>query len=197
MSATSGGRENSGGRVIIGCMENRLEYATLGGGCFWCLEAVYQEVAGVVGVVSGYAGGEVPDPTYQQVCLGATGHAEVVQITFDPQVVSYRHLLDIFFTIHDPTTLNRQGADIGSQYRSVIFCHSSAQQQIAEETVAELGQAAAWPDPIVTEILPLTKFYPAESYHQNYYRNNPWQPYCLMVVRPKVSKFRSKFGDQP
>lgn len=170
-----------------------LEQATLGGGCFWCLEAVYQELEGVTRVVSGYSGGHVDNPTYQQVCLEVTGHAEVVQITFDPLVVSFEKILEVFFTIHDPTTPNRQGADSGTQYRSVIFCHDEAQESIAKRFIDDLSKSGNWKDPIVTEVLPLTKFYPAEGYHQNYYRSNPFQPYCMMVVRPKVSKFREKF----
>lgn len=179
---------------MISDMNERTEYATLGGGCFWCLEAVYQQVDGVTEVVSGYAGGEVANPTYQAVCLGTTGHAEVVRIAFNPGVVSYRHLLDVFFTIHDPTTPNRQGGDSGTQYRSAIFFESPEQRETAELTIAELSASGEWPDPIVTEVEPLTRFWPAEEYHQNYYRRNPWQPYCLMVVRPKVGKYHAKFG---
>ena len=175
-------------------MSNNLHIATLGGGCFWCLEAVFQEVEGVRRVVSGYAGGHVDNPTYQQVCLELTGHAEVVQITFDPQIVSFGQLLEIFFTIHDPTTLNRQGADQGSQYRSAIYYHSEEQRDVANATIERLTRDGVWAQPIVTEVAPLAKFYPAEGYHQNYYRNNPVQPYCLMVVRPKVAKYREKFG---
>ena len=174
-------------------MSNNLHIATLGGGCFWCLEAVFQEVEGVRQVVSGYAGGHVDNPTYQQVCLELTGHAEVVQITFDPQIVSFGQLLEIFFTIHDPTTLNRQGADQGSQYRSAIYYHSEEQRDVANATIKRLTRDGVWAQPIVTEVAPLAKFYPAEGYHQNYYRNNPVQPYCLMVVRPKVAKYREKF----
>ena len=175
-------------------MSNNLHIATLGGGCFWCLEAVFQEVEGVSRVVSGYAGGHVDNPTYQQVCLELTGHAEVVQITFDPEIVSFGQLLEIFFTIHDPTTLNRQGADQGSQYRSAIYYHSEEQRDVANATIERLTRDGVWAQPIVTEVAPLAKFYPAEGYHQNYYRNNPVQPYCLMVVRPKVAKYREKFG---
>ena len=174
-------------------MSNNLHIATLGGGCFWCLEAVFQEVEGVRQVVSGYAGGHVDNPTYQQVCLELTGHAEVVQITFDPQIVSFGQLLEIFFTIHDPTTLNRQGADQGSQYRSAIYYHSEEQRDVANATIERLSRSGIWTNPIVTEVAPLAKFYPAEDYHQNYFRNNPFQPYCLMVVRPKVAKYREKF----
>ncbi len=167
--------------------------ATLGGGCFWCLEAVYQELMGVEKVESGYAGGSVPNPTYRQVCTGTTGHAEVVQITFDPSVISFRELLQVFFTIHDPTTLNRQGADVGPQYRSVIFYHDEEQKRIAQEVMAEIEAAGIWPDPIVTELAPYTAFYRAEEYHQNYFRNNPAQPYCQVVIAPKVAKFRKEF----
>lgn len=169
------------------------EVATLAGGCFWCLEAVFDDLRGVEAVESGYAGGEVQNPTYRQVCAGQTGHAEVVQITFDPQVVSFRELLEVFFTIHDPTTLNRQGADIGTQYRSAIFYHSDEQKEIAKQTIAELNAQGIWDAPIVTEVVPLTKFYVAEDYHQEYYAQNAGQPYCQMVVAPKVAKFRQKF----
>ena len=177
-------------------MNTVKEIATLGGGCFWCLEAVYRELQGVESVVSGYAGGHVPHPTYHQVCLGTTGHAEVVRIAFDPAIVSYREILEIFFTIHDPTTLNRQGADTGTQYRSVIFYHSPEQEETARQVIDEIGQSGIWDDPLVTQLAPLTEFYPAEDYHQDYYENNPYQPYCLMVVRPKVNKFRAKFSQR-
>jgi len=168
------------------------EIATLGGGCFWCLEAVYNEVKGVTSVVSGYAGGAAKNPSYEAVCSGATGHAEVVQITFDPKEVAYRDLLEIFFTIHDPTTLNRQGHDVGTQYRSVIFCHDDTQKETATNVVTELDQAGLWRDPIVTQILPAPEFYPAENYHQRYFERNPGQGYCTMVVAPKVAKFRKQ-----
>lgn len=171
----------------------KREQATLGGGCFWCLEAVYTELAGVERVVSGYAGGHVANPSYEAVCNGTTGHAEVVQVTFDPQVISYEDILNVFFTIHDPTTPDRQGHDVGSQYRSAIFYHSPEQQATAEATIARLGQEALWQDPIVTEVVPLTKFYEAEAYHQDYFKNNPWQPYCQVVVAPKVAKSRKHF----
>jgi peptide-methionine (S)-S-oxide reductase len=173
--------------------ERSTELATLAGGCFWCLEAVYKELRGVERVVSGYAGGEVPDPTYEQVCGGATGHAEVVQITFDPGAVSYRELLEVFFTIHDPTTLNRQGGDVGTQYRSAVFYHSPEQRETAEQVVAEMTAEGVWDAPIVTEVVPLETFYPAEDYHQDYFERNPLQPYCRAVVAPKVSKFRKHF----
>ncbi|HCY64713.1 MAG TPA: peptide-methionine (S)-S-oxide reductase [Oxalobacteraceae bacterium] len=170
------------------------EIATLGGGCFWCLEAVYQELKGVQQVESGYAGGHVADPGYEDVCSGKTGHAEVVRITFDPAIVSYREILEIFFTIHDPTTLNRQGNDCGTQYRSVIFYHSPEQQDTAKHVIAEM--ANVWDAPIVTELSPAPTYYKAEDYHQNYFRQNPLQGYCAFVVAPKVAKFRSIFADK-
>lgn len=172
--------------------EHRLEKATLGGGCFWCLEAAYEQIEGVASVVSGYAGGTVPDPTYEQVCSGRTGHVEVVQLTFDPETVSYRDLLEIFFTIHDPTTLNRQGADVGTQYRSVIFHHDEAQRETAESLIQELEREGVWRDPIVTAVEPAPTFYPAEAYHQTYFRRNPQQPYCQVVIAPKLAKLRKK-----
>lgn len=174
-------------------MMSHTEIATLAGGCFWCLEAVYEQLVGVEKVVSGYAGGTVPNPSYQQVCSGSTGHAEVVQITFDPEVISFRDLLGVFFTVHDPTTLNRQGADVGSQYRSAIFYHSDEQKAVAEDVIRELEAAQVWEDPIVTEVAPLADFYPAEAYHQGYYRNNPNQGYCQVVIAPKVAKFRQRY----
>ncbi len=170
--------------------------ATLGGGCFWCLEAVFEQLRGVERVESGYAGGAIPRPTYQQVCTGTTDHAEVVQITFDPKIIGYRDILEIFFAIHDPTTLNRQGADRGSQYRSVIFYHDDQQRQIARQLIAELKAAGTWKDPIVTQVVPFQAFYRAEDYHQSYYRTNPGQPYCLAVVGPKVAKFRKQFANR-
>ncbi|BAM01240.1 MULTISPECIES: peptide-methionine (S)-S-oxide reductase MsrA [Caldilinea] len=173
-----------------------LEVATLGGGCFWCLEAVYSELKGVEQVVSGYAGGHVKNPTYREVCSGATGHAEVVQITFDPSVISYRDLLRIFFVIHDPTTLNRQGADVGTQYRSIILYHNEAQKQTALEVMEEVTQQGLWPNPIVTELKPFDVFYPAEEYHQRYFARNPLQPYCQVVIAPKVAKFRKQFFER-
>ncbi len=169
------------------------EVTTLGGGCFWCLEAVYDELKGVKDVVSGYAGGTVPNPTYDQVCSGRTGHAEVVQITFDPRVISFKDLLEVFFTIHDPTTLNRQGYDVGTQYRSIILYHTPGQKAIAEQTIAELNAKKLWDKPIVTEVKPVSAFYPAEAYHQEYYRNNPTQPYCQVIIAPKVAKARKQF----
>ncbi len=174
--------------------ENRgLETATLAGGCFWCLEAVYDEIEGVEEVASGYAGGSTPHPTYEQVCTGNTGHAEVVQIKFDPSVISFDDILDVFFTIHDPTTLNRQGNDVGTQYRSAIFYHSPEQEQTARKKIAELEAARLWDEPIVTEVVPITAFYPAEEYHQEYFSRNPYQPYCQIVVAPKVAKARKHF----
>jgi peptide-methionine (S)-S-oxide reductase len=170
------------------------EIATLGGGCFWCLEAVFEQLRGVTRVESGYSGGNVPDPTYQQVCTGSTGHAEVVQVTFDPAVVSYREVLEVFFGIHDPTTRNRQGADVGTQYRSVIFYRSPEQKAVAEDLIRELNAAGLWGKPIVTEVAPYQIFYKAEHYHQEYFRSNPGQPYCQAVVAPKVAKFRKHFA---
>jgi peptide-methionine (S)-S-oxide reductase len=174
-------------------MSNNLQTATLAGGCFWCLEAVFDEIKGVHSVESGYAGGHVPNPTYRQVCNGDTGHAEVVQIRFDPNIVSYRDLLNVFFAIHDPTTLNRQGADVGTQYRSAIFYHDEEQKRTAEELIRELGTQKIWDDPIVTEVTQFDQFYMAENYHQEYFARNPYQPYCMAVVAPKVAKFRKHF----
>jgi peptide-methionine (S)-S-oxide reductase len=170
-----------------------LEVATLGGGCFWCLEAVYEQLIGVEEVESGYAGGTVDNPSYQEVCTGSTGHAEVVQVTLDPQVISFEELLEVFFTIHDPTTLNRQGADVGTQYRSVIFYHDEGQKATAERVIREITAAGVWEDPIVTEVTPFTGFYRAEDYHQEYYRRNPGQSYCRVVIAPKVAKFRTLY----
>lgn len=169
------------------------EVATLGGGCFWCLEAVFAELRGVEKIQSGYAGGHVPNPSYEQVCGGNTGHAEIVQVTFDPREISFRDLLDVFFTIHDPTTLNRQGNDVGPQYRSIILYHSPEQQSVAEQTINALNAQHLWPRPIVTQLEPFTGFYPAEEYHREYYLNNPFQPYCQIVIAPKVAKARKKF----
>jgi peptide-methionine (S)-S-oxide reductase len=170
----------------------RTEVATLGAGCFWCVDTLFRELRGVTSVVSGYAGGARANPTYEQVCTGATGHAEVVQITFDPQQISYHDLLEVFFSVHDPTTLNRQGADVGTQYRSVIFAHSPEQRQIAERTISEIDAKKIWDDPIVTQVVDAPEFYSAEAYHQNYYTNNPNQGYCRVVIAPKVAKFRSQ-----
>ncbi len=171
-----------------------LETATLGGGCFWCLEAVYQDVEGVESVVSGYAGGARANPSYEQVCSGATGHAEVVQIRFDPKRISYRTLLDVFFVIHDPTQLDRQGNDIGTQYRSIIFFHDQAQAETARAVMRDVEASGIWGAPLVTRLEPLPAFYPAEDYHQNYFRNHPGQPYCQVVVAPKVAKARQRFA---
>jgi peptide-methionine (S)-S-oxide reductase len=169
------------------------EIATLGGGCFWCLEAIYDQLRGIEDVVSGYSGGRVPNPTYQLVCTGTTGHAEVVHLAFDPDVISYREILEVFFAIHDPTTLNRQGADVGTQYRSVIFYHSPEQRATAEQVVSDLERAGLWPAPFVTQLMPFEAFYPAEDYHQEYFARNPYQGYCQALIAPKVAKFRKQF----
>jgi peptide-methionine (S)-S-oxide reductase len=175
--------------------ENKaLELATLGGGCFWCLEAVFDQLRGVVKVESGFAGGRVPDPTYHQVCTGTTGHAEVVQVAFDPAVTSYREVLEVFFATHDPTTLNRQGADVGTQYRSVVFYHTPQQRAVAEQLIADLNAAKTWDAPLVTQVVPFETFYRAEDYHQGYFRTNPDQGYCRAVIAPKVAKFRKQFA---
>jgi len=172
------------------------EVATLAGGCFWCLEAVYDQLRGVEDVVSGYAGGKVAKPSYRLVCTGSTGHAEVVQLTFDPQVIGYREILQVFFAIHDPTTINRQGADVGTQYRSAIFYHSAEQKATAEQVIAELSAEKLWPAPIVTQVVPFETVYPAEDYHQEYFARNPEQGYCQIVVAPKVAKFRKHFFEK-
>jgi peptide-methionine (S)-S-oxide reductase len=177
-------------------MSGNREVATVGGGCFWCLEAVFEPLSGVEKVVSGYAGGDVKNPSYREVCGGRTGHAEVVQVTFDPARLSYRDLLEIFFAFHDPTTLNRQGPDTGTQYRSAIYTQSPEQERVARELVAELTNERVFPNPIVTEVAPLTAFYAAEDYHQGYFRNNPGQPYCQAMIGPKVAKLRAKYGDR-
>jgi peptide-methionine (S)-S-oxide reductase len=174
----------------------RTEVATLGGGCFWCVEATFEQLEGVERVVSGYSGGHVPSPTYNQVCSGSTGHAEVIQVHFDPERISFTDVLRVFFTVHDPTTLNRQGQDVGTQYRSVIFYHSPEQKQQAEAVIRELEEQRLWSAPIVTEVAPFDTFYPAEDYHQEYYRNNPNQPYCAIVISPKVAKFRKAYMDR-
>jgi len=176
-------------------MEN-LEKATFGSGCFWCTEAVFERLKGVYKVVSGYSGGTVENPTYEQVCTGKTGHAEVTQITYDPKVITYDELLEVFWKTHDPTTLNRQGNDVGTQYRSVIFYHNVEQKRLAKKYKEELNKSEIWDKPIVTEIVPFTNFYPAENYHQNYYDNNPSQPYCSFVITPKVEKFEKVFKDK-
>jgi peptide-methionine (S)-S-oxide reductase len=172
---------------------SRTEVATLGGGCFWCLEAVYDELRGVEEVESGYSGGPVPDPTYRQVCTGTTGHAEVVQVTFAPEVVSFREILEVFFTIHDPTTLNRQGADVGPQYRSAIFYHDEEQRRVAEEVISGLEAEGVFNAPIITEVTPFDTFYVAEDYHQEYFSRNGYQPYCQIMIAPKVAKFRKQY----
>ncbi|MFA6456360.1 MAG: peptide-methionine (S)-S-oxide reductase MsrA [Bacteroidota bacterium] len=177
-------------------MERHWEIATLGAGCFWCVEAIYQRLEGVEKVESGYSGGTVKNPSYEQVCTGRTGHAEVIQVTFDPQKLSYKELLEVFFRTHDPTTLNKQGADAGTQYRSAIFYHSEDQKRIAEQVKNETDAAKIWDDPTVTEISPYGAFFKAEEYHQNYYNQNSYQPYCMMVINPKLSKFRKEFGSK-
>jgi peptide-methionine (S)-S-oxide reductase len=181
------------GNIIMQQIIPSKEIATLAGGCFWCLEAVYRDLKGVLEVESGYAGGSVPHPTYKQVCSDTTGHAEVVKITYDPSVISFRELVEVFFTIHDPTTLNRQGADIGSQYRSVIFYHNAEQETIARQVIGQMEAERLWPNPIVTDVVPIDAYYPAEAYHQNYFANNPGQGYCRAVIAPKVAKFRHKY----
>jgi len=174
----------------------KTELATLAGGCFWCVEAVFDDLKGITGVESGYSGGKTANPTYEQVCTGRTGHAESVQITFDPDKISYKDLLRVFFTVHDPTTLNRQGNDVGTQYRSAIFYHDESQRQTAEEVKAEIQSENIWESPIVTEITPYSAFYKAEDYHQEYFANNPNQAYCRVVIAPKVAKFRKMYGDR-
>ena len=171
---------------------NAREVATLGGGCFWCLEPLYEALIGVEQVVSGYAGGHVVNPTYEQVCTKTTGHAEVIQVSYDPAVISFREILEVFFTSHDPTTSNRQGNDVGPQYRSVILYHNDEQKRVAEELIRDYAPQV-WDDPVVTELIPFDTFYRAEAYHQNYYRDSGFQPYCLFVIRPKVNKFRKKW----
>ena len=171
-----------------------MEVATLGGGCFWCLEAVYLDLEGVSRVQSGYAGGDHPNPSYEEVCRGTTGHAEVVRLEFDPRVTSFQEILEVFFAIHDPTTLNRQGADVGTQYRSAIFYHSPEQKETAESLIRELNEEGIWPGSIVTEVSPMKDFFPAEEYHDRYFLRNPNQPYCQAVINPKVGKFRARFS---
>ena len=177
-------------------MADSLEMTTLGGGCFWCVEAVYQELQGVQSAVSGYAGGAVENPTYYQVCNGTTGHAEVVQITFDPKIITFEDILYVFWRTHDPTTLNRQGYDVGTQYRSIILYHSEQQRAIAEKSKRDTDASGLWPNPIVTEISPFTTFYKAEDYHQNFYRDNPYQPYCRAIIDPKITKLRKEFREK-
>ncbi len=173
-----------------------IEIATLGGGCFWCLEPAFVQLVGVEQVVVGYSGGELPNPTYDQVCSGTTGHAEVARIHFDPQIISFRDILEVFFTIHDPTTLNRQGNDVGPQYRSAIFYHSDEQRRIAEEIIRELDDSGAWGSKIVTEVRPFSAFFKAEEYHQDYYAKNPGQGYCQVIIAPKLAKFREKYSQR-
>lgn len=177
-------------------MEHKTETATVAGGCFWCLEAIFEQLQGVTKVVSGYTGGHVANPAYELVSSHATDHAEAVQITFDPAVLSFRELLEVFFSVHDPTTLNRQGADMGTQYRSAVFYHTPEQRAEAERTIKELGTSQVWDRPIVTEVKPFAVFYPAEEYHQQYYRKNPGQSYCQIVISPKLAKFRRKFASR-
>jgi len=172
------------------------EIATLGGGCFWCIDTIFRELKGVEKVESGYAGGRLPNPTYRDVCSGMTGHAEVVQVTFDPSVLSFRDLLGVFFTVHDPTTPDRQGADVGTQYRSIVLYHSDAQRDTANQAIDELNTNKVWDDPIVTQVVPFTTFYSAETYHQDYYSQNQNQPYCQIVIAPKVAKFRKTYLDR-
>jgi len=192
---TSAQLENKSGTGVVQNMD-KFQKATFGSGCFWCTEAVFERLNGVQKVVSGYAGGIVENPTYEQVCSGKTGHAEVTQITYDPKVITYDELLEVFWKTHDPTTLNRQGNDVGTQYRSVIFYHNDEQKRLAEKYKEELNKSGAWDKPIVTEISPFTNFYPAEKYHQNYYDNNPAQPYCSFVITPKVEKLEKVFKDK-
>jgi peptide-methionine (S)-S-oxide reductase len=177
-------------------MKEKTELATFGGGCFWCVEAIYERVAGVHDAISGYAGGHVANPTYKQVSTGLTGHAEVVQIKYDPEQISFTELLEIFFKTHDPTTLNRQGADVGNQYRSIVFYHNEEQREKTERVIEELEDAGIWDDPIVTEVEPFDNFYKAEDYHQEYFENNPGQGYCRMVIQPKVEKFEKVFREK-
>ena len=176
--------------------QNKFEYATIGGGCFWCFEAIFSEVRGINSVTSGYSGGTVKNPSYREVTSGRTGHAEVIQLEFDPEILSYRDIMEIFFHLHDPTTLNRQGADVGTQYRSVIFFHNDEQEKIARKVFEEIDRSDLWENPLVTEITTLKEFYVAEDYHQNYYSNNPNQPYCTFVISPKLSKLRKLFKDK-
>ncbi len=177
-------------------VETREETATFAGGCFWCLQPVFDDLKGVNRTVVGYAGGHTKNPSYEEVCTDSTGHAEAIQVTFDPSVISYEDLLHVFFTVHDPTTLNRQGADHGTQYRSVVFYGTPGQKAAAESVVREFEAEKVWDDPFVTEIVPLSEFYRAEEYHQDYYRKNPYAGYCLAVIRPKVSKFRKKYAER-
>lgn len=176
--------------------ERNEEIASLAGGCFWCLEAPFRELVGVHDVISGYMGGHVQNPDYKQVCTGTTGHAEVIRIHFDPAQIDYRDLLEVFFALHDPTTPNRQGNDIGTQYRSAVFYHSDEQRDIARAVIAELSAEGVWDEPVTTQVVPATTFYPAENYHQHYFERNPFQPYCMAIVAPKVAKLRAKFASR-
>jgi peptide-methionine (S)-S-oxide reductase len=175
---------------------DKTEMATLGGGCFWCIEAAFNEIRGVTNIESGYAGGELASPTYEQVCTGTTGHAEVIQVTFDPDIISFREILEIFFTAHDPTTLNRQGADVGNQYRSVIFHHNEKQKEFAEQIIAELNAAKIWDNPLVTQVEPFKNFYKAEEYHRKYFDRHPEAAYCRIVIAPKIAKLRKKYREK-
>jgi methionine-S-sulfoxide reductase len=190
------GMGKTGVDVKAGPVGSRLETATLGGGCFWCIEAVYRQLQGVESAVSGYSGGHMADPDYEAVCEGDTGHAEVVQVTFDPSITSYREILEVFFTIHDPTTMNQQGGDVGEQYRSVIYAHSPEQEKAARVIIRELEAEQVFADPIVTQVEKAGRFYAAEDYHQDYYRNNPGQGYCRAVIAPKLAKFRKKWQEK-
>jgi len=176
-------------------MSEQIELATLGGGCFWCVEVMYQDLKGIKKVVSGYTGGLVDNPTYEQICTGTTGHAEVIQITFDPSIITYETILNIFWKIHDPTTLNQQGADRGTQYRSSIFCHSERQKEIAEQSKKETNASELWPNRIVTEITMISQFFEAETYHQDYYNQNSYQPYCQIVIAPKLQRFKKELSN--
>jgi peptide-methionine (S)-S-oxide reductase len=176
--------------------QNQIESVTLGGGCFWCLEAIYNELKGIIKVESGYAGGIVPNPTYEQVCTGTTGYAEVIQMSFNPNMITFKEILQIFFTMHDPTTLNRQGNDVGTQYRSIIFYHNQNQRQTAVQLIDEITQAGIWNNPIVTQIVPYNIFYKAEEYHQEYYKKNPEQSYCRIIIEPKISKLRKQYFEK-
>ncbi len=193
---TAQNRGSTKGKAMEQKMEQRFEIVTLGAGCFWCVEAIYQRLEGVEKVESGYSGGSVKNPSYEQVCTGRTGHAEVIQVTFDPKKLSLKELLQVFFKTHDPTTLNKQGADVGTQYRSAIFYRSDEQKNIAVQVKKETDAAKIWDDPIVTEISPFTEFYKAEEYHQDYYNQNSYQPYCMMVINPKLSKFKKEFSNK-
>ncbi len=194
--ACKGTAEKSNNTEFMEFKEKKYEYATIGGGCFWCIEAIFMEVRGISKATSGYSGGTVKNPSYREVTSGRTGHAEVVQLEFDPEIISYKDILEIFFHLHDPTTLNRQGADVGTQYRSVIFYHNDEQEKIARQVFEEIGRSDLWENSLVTEISPLGEFYVAEDYHQNYYANNPNQPYCTFVISPKLSKLRKLFKDR-